>query len=74
MAKISAHVGFTYQVEGTSNFVKIHSTISELDTDLPAEDQIVQMKGVDKTMSAAFKYLWLKIDNEMKKLNEMAIS
>jgi hypothetical protein len=67
MPKIGAHVGFTYRIGNpeSMNFAKVDVTIDEIDTELPLEKQLLE---VNEALGITFKYLWKKIDGELKKV------
>ena len=63
MAKISQGLSFTFRVGQASNqYCKVNIEISEIDTDLPLDEQI---KKVDDTLDVVWNHMRERIDNQI---------
>lgn len=71
MAKVSAHLGFTFRVGplDQNQYGRVDLTINEIDTELPLEPQLEESKKVADTVWGVIKE---KVDNQIEEMLDTA--
>ena len=70
MAKISQSLGFTFRLGSdprSNQYGKVSLEISEIDTTLPIEPQLEEVK---KGLDAIWKFIYAQVDKEVEKVLE----
>ena len=71
MAKVSAHLGFTFRVGplDQNQYGRVDLTINEIDSELPLEPQLEESKKVADTVWGVIKE---KVDNQIEEMLDTA--
>ena len=67
MAKVDAHLGFTFRVGPleTNQYGRVDLTVSQIDTDLPIEPQLEESK---KVADVVWEFIKGKVDAQIEEM------
>ena len=67
MAKVDAHLGFTFRVGplDTNQYGRVDLTVSQIDTDLPIEPQLEESK---KVADVVWEFIKGKVDAQIEEM------
>ena len=67
MAKVDAHLGFTFRVGPleTNQYGRVDLTVSQIDTDLPVEPQLEESK---KVADVVWEFIKGKVDAQIEEM------
>tara|TARA_R110000824_G_scaffold268751_1_gene457372 strand:+ start:68 stop:286 length:219 start_codon:yes stop_codon:yes gene_type:complete len=65
MAKVSAHLGFTFRVGPLeqNQYGRVDLTVDQIDTELPTEPQL---EDAEKVADVVWKFLKVKVDTQIE--------
>lgn len=71
MAKVSAHLGFTFRVGPLEHnqYGRVDLTLDQIDTDLPLEPQLEESK---KIADVVWEYIKEKVDSQIEDMLDKA--